>query len=250
MKKLYILYLLVLFLCAPAWGQNLPNPMQPPRLVNDFTGLLKPDEQNLLERKLRNYLDTTSTQLYIVTVNDLDGYDIADYAPKLADKWGIGQKNKNNGLLILIKPRVGNQRGEIFIATGYGLEGAIPDAYVKRVIMNDIEPAFRDGEFYKGLDKATTTLMKMAGGEFKADEQNDDSGGGVIIFIIIMVGLILLFAVRKKGGGGGFTGSGGMPPIGGFGGLGGGGSRGGGFGGGFGGGGGGRFGGGGARGGW
>ncbi|MDY0198670.1 MAG: TPM domain-containing protein, partial [Tenuifilaceae bacterium] len=113
-------------------AQDLPSPMQPPRLVNDFANILTDAEKSALEAKLRNYYDTTSTQLYIITVGDLQGYDVADYTIKIGEKWGIGQQGKNNGALILVKPRVGNQRGESFIAIGYGLEDVIPDAITKR----------------------------------------------------------------------------------------------------------------------
>lgn len=210
--------------------------MQPPRFVNDFTGLLNYTEQNQLERKLQNYYDTTSTQIAIATVADLQGYDIADYAIQLFNKWGIGKKDKNNGLLILIKPKYQNSRGEIFIVTGYGLEGAIPDAYAKRVISQNMEPAFAENKYYQGLDDATTTLMQMAAGEYKS-ENDSPSLGGIISTIVLI--LLLIFIISRGGGGGLLLGS-----L--LGGLGGGGGSSGGFGG-FGGG---RSGGGGARGGW
>ena len=248
MKKIYII---IFLLCTylPTSAQQLPEPKHPPCLVNDFTNLLNQQEQTMLEQKLRSYHDTTSTQIYVVTIADLGGYDIADYAFKLGDKWGIGQKGKDNGVLILIKPKFGYERGEIFIATGYGLEGAIPDAYSKSVITNYIEPAFREGQYYKGLDDASTILIQMASGEFTADNQNEDSFfvEGLIIALIIA---LLMYLLSKKSGGGGISrGSPGGFPLGGFG-SGGRSSGNRSSSGGFSGGGGGRFGGGGARGGW
>jgi uncharacterized protein len=222
-------------MCLPLLAQQIPEPMQPPRLVNDFASMLTSGEQNLLEHKLRNYLDTTSTQLYIVTINDFNGDNIADYASKLFNKWEIGQRDKNNGLLILIKPKNQSQRGEIFISTGYGLEGAIPDAYSKQIISRDIEPAFIQGQYYQGLDKSTTTLMNMAACEYTADDENKDIPiSGVILFALLIILLLFIVSKNSKGGGGGFT-RGGFPGsrFGGFGGFGGG-----------------RTGGGGSRGGW
>ena len=82
-------------------------------------------EKQALESKLLTYNDTTSTQIYVVTVNDLNGYAVSDYSFRLGEKWEIGQKSKDNGAVILIKPKVGNSRGEAFIAVGYGLEARI-----------------------------------------------------------------------------------------------------------------------------
>lgn len=247
MSRLYI-FLLTLILCVPtAWGQHLPDPMQPPRFVNDFTGLLNANEQNMLEQKLKNYYDTTSTQIAVVTLADLDGDDIADYAFKLGDKWGVGSK-KDNGVLILINPGDGASSGQIFIAVGYGLEGAIPDIAASHIIEQDLAPAFRDGRFYDGLDKATTTIMKLASGEFSADDLTAFPWASSLLMLLLLIIIVVLITRKNKGGGGGgFTGGGTI--FGGLGGFGGGfgsGSSGGGFGG-FGGG---SFGGGGARGGW
>jgi len=129
-------------------AQEIPEPMQPPRLVNDFAGLLNENQWTRLEGKLRNYHDTTSTQIYVVIVNDLLGYDKADFAFRLGEKWGVGQQGKNNGAIILLKPKVGNKRGEVFIATGYGLEDVIPDALANRIIDKEMIPEFKKNDYY------------------------------------------------------------------------------------------------------
>jgi len=100
-----ILLAAALLLPNISWSQDIPDPMNPPRLVNDFAGILGGEERDALESMLRGYHDSTSTQIYVVTVNDLSGYDISDYAFRLGEKWGVGQKSKNNGVVILIKPR-------------------------------------------------------------------------------------------------------------------------------------------------
>ncbi len=99
----------------------------------------------MLEQKLVAFNDSTSTQIAIVIVPTLGGYDKADYAQTLAEKWGIGQKRTNNGVLILIKPKTPGSKGEVQIATGYGLEGAIPDITCAEIIDREILPAFRNG---------------------------------------------------------------------------------------------------------
>jgi len=252
------LVLLLSFLIGASYAQEIPEPMQPPRLVNDFAGLLNQNEYAKLERKLRNYHDTTSTQVYIITVDDLMGYDLADFAFRIGEKWGIGQKGKDNGLIIMIKPRIGNQRGEAMIATGYGLEDVVPDAIAKRIVERELIPYFQEGNYYGGLDKATTTIIGLASGKFSGDEYLGQGGALVALPVIIFLTLffILLFNIRKARGSsighsipfwiamGMLSGGGGR--SGGFGGF----SSGGGSFGGFSGGGGGSFGGGGARGSW
>lgn len=259
MTKFRILLIAIFtFFVSIAVSQELPSPMQPPRLVNDFAGLLNQSELNQLERKLLNYNDTTSTQLYVVIVSDLLGYDVADYAIRLGEKWGVGQKGKNNGALILIKPRVGNERGEAFIATGYGLEDVIPDALAKRIMEREMIPSFIEGNYYEGIDKATTVMINLASGKFSADGYTGEGGLLVVLPFLIFLVLIFVIAFNVKKNKGRSLGrnipfwilmgmmSGGGGRSGGFGGF----SSGGGSFGGFSGGGGGSFGGGGARGSW
>ncbi|WP_262908645.1 TPM domain-containing protein [Hymenobacter translucens] len=249
-------------------GKIPPRP-NPPRLVNDLAGLLRPDEEDALERKLVAYNDSTSSQIAVVIVPSMGGQEIADYSQQLYESWGIGQKGNNNGVLVLLS----QQERKVRIQTGYGLEGAIPDALAKRIISNTMTPAFQQERYYEGLDRGTDQLIALARGEYKADPEQmprprstDGSGSGWRFWLII--GAIILFILlRSRGGGKGGgrnRGSGGMfiPPIifgdfsggrgvfGGGGGFGGGFGGGGGGGGGFGGFGGGSSGGGGASGSW
>ncbi len=187
------------------FAQELPSPMDPPRLVNDFVGLLNQNEVASLESKLRTYNDTTSTQIYIVIVNDLLGYDKSDYAFRLAEKWVIGQKNKNNGVLILVKPNIGREKGEAFIAIGYGLEDVIPDITANHIVDLEMIPLFKQNQFYQGLDVATSTIIDLAAGKFTAEQyekgEKSSGGTGVIIFIIIIFILSLIFRGNSRGKG-------------------------------------------------
>ena len=254
-----LLVLLGLLLALRVPAQNLPARPNPPRLVNDLAGLLQPAEAEALERKLVTYDDSTSSQIAVVTVPTLDGNDIADYAQKLYENWGIGRKGKNNGILIL----VAQQEHRARIQTGYGLEGAVPDAIAKRIISNTLVPAFKQNQYYAGLDRATDQLIALAKGEYQADPadarpqgQGGNPGSGIPFWLIIAVLVLVFFMMRSRGGGGrGGRGGGFIAPIifgGGFGGggFGGGGGGFGGGGGGFGGFGGGSSGGGGASGSW
>lgn len=270
-RSLYLLTLSVLFCLTPVeliYSQDIPERPSPPRLVNDLAGLLKNDEVRTLEQKLVLFNDSTSTQIAVVIVSSLGGYDKSDFAQRLAEKWGIGQKGLNNGILILLKPKTADSNGQVQISPGYGLEGAIPDITCAEIIDREMLPAFRNGDYYSGIDRATSTLMSLARGEYSAaqyGQKGKKSSGknspiGLIIFIVF---IIIAMASRGSGGSNNkHISTGGLPfwmllgmmnsgrgSSGSWGGFSGGGSSGGG-GGGFGGFGGGSFGGGGAGGSW
>lgn len=236
-----IVFWLLVLLPFTGNAQNIPSRPSPPKLVNDLADVLSPEQEATLERKLVAYDDSTSNQVTVLTIKTLDDYPIEEYALKVLRDWGIGNQQHNNGVLILavIEDR------KIRIKTGYGLEGAIPDIIANNIIANDIVPAFRSENYYEGLDKATSSIIAAAAGEYQAPDGYRDRGKktgipiGAIIFIII---LIILFS-NRRGGGGGFMSRRGFGPVIFPGGFGGGGSSWGGSGGGWSGGGGGGFGG-------
>lgn len=249
MKVFRRLWLCILLISGlQSYAQNIPPRPNPPRLVNDLAGILLRQEVDALESKLVAYNDSTSSQVAIVTIKSTGAYDISDVALKIFRDWGIGTKEKNNGLLILVA--VDDRK--VWIATGYGMEGAVPDAIANRIIDQIIKPNFREGHYYQGLDEATNAIAKAAAGEYKAIPRKSGSRKGGSIFIAIIVFIILASIINNRRGGGttisrrGFGGWGAWP----MGGGGGGGWSGGGGGGGFGGFGGGSSGGGGAGGSW
>jgi uncharacterized protein len=254
--KLFTLFVFInCFITAQfAFGDiAVPDRPNPPRLVNDFAGLLTSDEVNQLEQKLDTYNDSTSTQIVVVIVNTLNDADPATYAYSIGDKWGAGSKKFDNGIVLLIS----KNDHQVFIATGKGMEGPLPDVTCHNIVQNIIVPNFKSGDFYNGIDQATDAMIKVIGGEFV---NNVSSGGGTSLpwpLIIFIVVFIISIIARISRGRHGVIGSGGMlgplfwgSMLGGGGGFGGGGSGFGGGGGGFGGFGGGSFGGGGAGGSW
>jgi uncharacterized protein len=252
MKKILYSVLVLMLFGISASAQNFPE--KPNTLVSDYTNTLSAGEISSLEQKLVAFNDSTSTQIAVVLIQSLEGYDVADYAVRLADKWGIGQDKKNNGVILLVS--IGDRK--MSIQTGYGMEGALPDAIARRIIENSIKPAFKEGAYYQGLDAGTNDIIAYTKGEYK----NDAPKGGnnktfPLVFILVFI-LIFIAIARISGGGGNGQVIGGRGTAGAFWWLltsGGGGSSGGGFGGGssgggFGGFGGGSFGGGGASGSW
>ncbi len=215
MKKYIIFSWLFLLILCRVTAQDIPAKPNPPRLVNDFAKQLNPTEVSALEEKLVAYNDSTSTQIVIVVVPTTGDYPIADYALKLGREWGVGGKAKNNGIVILWA----STDRKVYISTGYGMEGAIPDAIAKRIITQEITPDFKNGMYYRGLDKGVDVIFKYATGEYKADPKEEDGGGGMssIAIVVIVFIIIIVIIARNRGGGGGGGGyrsaGGGMGPI-------------------------------------
>lgn len=179
---------------------EIPQRPVPPRLVNDFTGTLSPAQVNRLEQKLVHYNDTTSNQIVIVLVPDIGMHTAANFAFGIGEKWGVGQSRHNNGAVILVQPKTGRSRGHAYIATGYGLEGAIPDALAKRIVEQEMIPLFRQNDYYTGINNAVNTMISLAAGEYTADEYRSMHSEEVPAawFVPLFVLLIIFFMVRSS----------------------------------------------------
>lgn len=199
MRNLFIL----LFLSVQTLGfaqSEIPKAPSPFRLVNDYTGnTLSATEINALERKMRNYEDTTSTQVAILIVNNLSGYEVVDFAQRTAQAWGIGQSDNDNGIFIL----VAKDDRKAAIVTGYGMEGSITDAATFTIREEYMNPRFREGNFYKGLDDASSVIFKLASGEFTAEQVAEGRGGGGGIpfgLLFLLIFFIIPALVRRRRG--------------------------------------------------
>lgn len=253
---LFFLFNIIWITLGFAENTGIPERPSPPRLVNNLSkempNFISSDEEARLEKKLENFANQTSNQIAIVIVDDLGGDEPWHYATELIQKWGIGQAKEDNGVVILIKPTGNAGQRNLFIAVGYGLEGAIPDLTTKQIRENEMYPYFKKGEFYTALDKATDVLMALAKGEYNSSayaKKNKKNSPFLVVIIIAVVVIIIILRSRKGGGGGvnmgsagwyilgsvlnsgggGWSGGGGS--SGGFGGFGGGGAGGGGSGG-------------------
>jgi uncharacterized protein len=149
-------------------------------------------EANALESKLVDFSNRTSTQIVLVTLPDLQGEDKAMVATEIGQKWGVGSSKFDNGIVLLIKPKTFESKGEVFIATGYGLEGVIPDAIAKRIVEYEILPSFRQNDYYGGVSKAINTMMQLSLGEYSAKEYEERTSANEVP-PGALVGLIILF---------------------------------------------------------
>ena len=203
MKKTVIIAISLL-LWLPMWSaaqEKLPVPSAPQSWVNDYAGVFSSAETNALEQKLNEFEYRSSTQIFVVTLNDNGGYSASDLSQRIGEQWGVGQQGKDNGLLMLMDM----QDNDVYISTGYGLEEYIPDIIASRIVQNELIPNFKNGDFYTGVDAAIDVMISLLDGKFTADEykKQTSSGGassiGAIIFMIIIFSMI--FGGRRRSSG-------------------------------------------------
>lgn len=214
-KQLIIncLFLLMSFLSV-AQRPGIPPVPNPPRLVNNFSkefpDFISSSEQQALEDKLVAFSQETSNQIVVVIVDDLAGYEPWDFATELGYQWKVGKEKEDNGIVLLIKPTGGPGERKTHIAVGRGLEGAIPDLTANRVVENELIPNFKEGNFYKGIDDATTTLMQLAKGEINQKDygKTSDTEGTIGAIIIVLIIIFVVYSIFSKGTSGGSGGSG------------------------------------------
>jgi len=223
MIRNFILILLTLAISLGITAQSdLPERPQPARLYNNlsmYPNFMSDAEAYELEIELDRFADSTSNQIVVLVVDDLLDLEPWDYAAKIIDKWGIGQIDEDNGVVILIKPTGAKGERKIFIGTGRGLEAAIPDATCKEIVDQEMIPFFKEKRFYAGITTALEVIKSLAKGEYdsaayaKKNKQNDSVA---FVFIALFIVLIWFLISRNGRGGGGFS-SGGYYRSGGWG---------------------------------
>lgn len=178
----------VLLFCAHISFAALPSRPWPPRLVNDLAGVFKGFDADSLERVLVDFDENTSNQICVVTVDALDGMDVAQYALRLGNDWGVGS-SRNNGVVLLMTSREESGYIDVTIQVGRGLEGAITDAYSSRIIRNIMAPYLRGDQWFKAACAACDELQKLASGEI-SEPRDDEAGEDDIIAVIITLAFI------------------------------------------------------------
>lgn len=204
MKKLFLFVLALSGMIAHAQF-DIPKKPSFQTSVYDYADVLNPQEEKELENKLVRYSDSTSTQIVVISVEDLKGEDIGILTPKWGHEWGIGQEKEDNGILILLSK---NDR-KIWIAPGYGVEDRLTAGINGELIRNIIIPEFKAGSYYTGLDKGADAIFDVLKGKYKGSRK-DKSKSFPILPIIIFVFIIILIISKAKGGGGRSGGSGGI----------------------------------------
>jgi uncharacterized protein len=178
-------------------SQTIPEKPNPPRLVNDYAGILNQSEVENLEARLDNFSATSSTQIVIVIVNDLGNYDAGQFADEIGIKWGVGQKGKNNGVVVLVKPKTSESRGQAHISVAYGLEDTLTDALSKRIVDNVMIPRFKENNYFGGINDAVTALIEVTKGKYAGDQNSVNitpAKGKLIGFIVFCIFFIILIS--------------------------------------------------------
>jgi uncharacterized protein len=218
MKRLFILLLTMAVTLFPLQAQEAWCPEPTNRLVNDYAGELSADEVEMLEQRLVAFNDSTSNQILVIITPTLHGGEIMDVGTRIGTKWGVGQKDLKNGLVILIKSKCDEEPyGDVALLPGYGLEGALPDAFCKHIIDDEMIDPLANGNYYKALTKALDVIEPVCRGEYSYKDykrkENREALFGLLASLGIVVLVIVLMAwLAKKHGG---KGTGGTPFIGG-----------------------------------
>lgn len=204
MKKLIYSVLLTLLLVPQALLAQFEIPPKPDfqTSVYDYAKLLQEADRKKLETKLVKYSDTTTTQIVIVIIESLKGEDIGILTPKWLHEWGIGDADKDNGVLIILA----RDERKIWISPGYGVEDRMTAGEVGEMTREIIIPYFKQNDYYGGLNAGTDAIFKMLEGKYKGtrkggDGDSGDGMGGIFGFILIIV-VIIIIAIARKGGGG------------------------------------------------
>ena len=205
MRKLYILFILLYISQASVLAVLVPKGFNKDVLVNDLADILTPAQEQQMNQKLDDFARNTSTQILVITLKELlDAPSL--YAAELGHELGVGQKKYDNGIVVLVKEKTAESNGKVAISTGYGVEHLVTDALSKRIIENEMIPAFRKNDYYSGIDNALNVLIELTKGEYTADgymqqtqssSGNDFSGIFVIFFIVFMVFMKILSAASR-----------------------------------------------------
>ena len=189
-----LLILTGLLLGFAGLARALDIPTQPSGRISDYASVLDPATKDRLENQLAQFEKETSNQIIVATFPSLEDEDVDDFTNRLFAAWKIGQKQRNNGVLLAIFM----QQKKVRIEVGYGLEGVLTDATSAQIIRNELAPEFRAGNPAAGIEKAILAIEKATRGEYKAlPPKSQRSGWSTLTFIII---LIVIFIIMSRAG--------------------------------------------------
>ena len=193
----FILLIFGLFVNIFLYGQTEFKIPEKPQLiypVNDYANILTDDQRNALNNKLISYSDSTSTEIVVCLIKTLGGDDINYVGAKWGEKWQIGQKYKNNGVLLLIA----TDDHKLTIQTGRGVEDALTDYTSSMIIHQYMIPYLKLNNFYEAINSGTDQIINVLQGKFKADNKGDDDTTSGIVIAIFIFFIILLYILMHK----------------------------------------------------
>lgn len=190
-KVKFFLATLILFVAVPAGAYF--NPGKPAGFVNDYANLLSAEQKQSLEQKLSQFEKDSTVEISVVTISSLQGDTIENFAVELFKEWGIGKKDKDNGILILVALEDRKMRIEV----GYGLEEKITDAQSSWIINDVMKPAFKNIDYYQGINGAVDKIMAAAKGEDivpqNSSAASEEKNGPDWMIIIYVIGIVLVW---------------------------------------------------------
>jgi uncharacterized protein len=189
--------LFILFICIPFLLSAVELPLKPSNYITDEANVLSEEQEQLLNTKLKLFEDSTSTQIFVFVSASLNGRVMAEVCQELFRTWGIGQKNKDNGVLVAVF--VDDHKFRIH--TGSGMEGALPDILTKRIQDKQMGPHFKSNNYFEGINEGLDQLIYYSVHEFKQDELVDTNWENVMYgfaFNALMLVLFLYRLHRKK----------------------------------------------------
>lgn len=199
-RSLFAAALLVLGLLWPSVAAGaLAVPALQGR-VNDYAGLLSEQTRAYLTNELAALEQSDSTQVVVLTVPSLEGQPIEEFSIKVAEQWGIGQKGKDNGAIILVSKNDHKVRIEV----GYGLEGTLTDSIAGRIVDNIMVPAFKAGNFDEGFTQGTDAVVSVVKGEYQGtgalpgEQTQTARGRNILIPAVLMIMVVAFLGGRKK----------------------------------------------------
>ncbi len=186
-------------LLVPALAAAQPQPAFPPLTgrVVDAANILKPEDRDAIERKLKAHEDRTTDQVVVATIPSLGGTSVEDYANRLFRHWALGQKAKNNGVLLVVAPNERKARIEV----GYGLEGALTDALTKVIIATSMAPKFKQNDFPGGLQAGVDAILSVLTGDAEEWQRRakvrSDESAAIDPFLILVILIVLTFVLTR-----------------------------------------------------
>ena len=181
-----VVLVFLLVVAAPALALEVPS--APQGRVSDYAGALTVDQRRDLEEKLARFEGETGNQIAVVIIPTLAGDSLEDYSIRLAEKWRIGRKGRDSGVILLIAM----QDRKIRIEVGYGLEGMLPDSLAGEIIRQEITSRFRQGQFYQGIQAGVDAIMAATKGEYRPAPRTGRGGGSLSWFWVILFVLFVL----------------------------------------------------------